>query len=296
MLSIPLKTYNNLINLPEYVRNFKKSQLNFVMIPADLTKKTGHLMSHIIVQIYEIQTADEAEKMIEAGVDHIGGVILSKSEWQNTDLRAAVETTRRSGAKSSLIPLFSDPETIFNVIEWYRPDIIHLCESLSGPDGILPLCQELVHTQTEIRNRFPEVKIMRSIPIATSENVSRVPTLELASLFEPVSDFFLTDTLLFDDKGNDDDQPVEGFVGITGITCDWKMAESLIRQSEIPVILAGGLSPENVYEGAVSLCPAGVDSCTQTNLLGSDGKPVRFKKDIEKVMRFVSETRKAEKR
>ena len=61
------------------------------------------------------------------------------------------------------------------------------------------------------------------------------------------------------------DQPVEGFVGITGKTCDWIAARRLVESSRIPVILAGGLSPENVYEGILAIRPAGVDSCTLTN-------------------------------
>jgi phosphoribosylanthranilate isomerase len=47
--------------------------------------------------------------------------------------------------------------------------------------------------------------------------------LKLAEFFEPVSDFFLTDTFIILDK-NINEQPVEGFVGITGKICDWNIA------------------------------------------------------------------------
>ncbi len=73
------------------------------------------------------------------------------------------------------------------------------------------------------------------------------------------------------------------------------MAKELVEQSKIPVVFAGGLSPDNVYDGASSIKPAGVDSCTQTNLSDKNGDSIRFRKDIEKVKRFVSETRKAER-
>ncbi len=252
-------------------------------------------MNRLIVQIYEIQDPVEAELMIEAGVDHIGSVILSPDVIGNIELKDTVKIVEQSDSLSSIIPLFSDPESIYRVIDCYRPDIIHFCESLSDSNGILTACNDLVKNQLELKKRYPDVKIMRSVPIATSDMVSMVPTLEIARLFERTSDFFLTDTLLFNEKGGDEDQPVDGFVGITGITCDWGMARHLVEQSSIPVIFAGGLSPENVYDGAVSIKPAGVDSCTQTNYFGSDGKSVRFKKDIEKVKRFVSETRRAEK-
>lgn len=251
-------------------------------------------MSKLIVQIYEIQEPSEAALMIDAGVDHIGGVLVSEKNWQNETLRESFRLIETSDSQSSLIPLFSTPESIYRVIDWYRPDIIHFCESLSGADGILPLCYGLIKTQEALKARYPEIKIMRSIPIATTKMVAKVPTLDIAKLFEPVSDFFLTDTLLIDDKGSKQDQPVEGFVGITGVTCDWQLAKQLVETSRIPVIFAGGLSPDNVYDGAVAIRPAGVDSCTQTNMTDTNGEPVRFKKDIDKVKRFVSETRRAE--
>ena len=72
------------------------------------------------------------------------------------------------------------------------------------------------------------------------------------------------------------------------------MAKKLVLQSEIPVILAGGLSPENVYEAILEALPAGVDSCTQTNRIDDAGKPLRFKKDFQKVEMFVKEIRNAE--
>lgn len=252
-------------------------------------------MNKLIVQIYEIQEPFEAELMIDAGVDHIGGVVLSENNIENEQLRASVTLIKDSDSLSSLIPLYSNSESIYRTLDYYEPDIIHFCESLSDAKGILPICYKLIDMQKELKARYPKVKIMRSIPIAETEMVSRVPTLEIAALFESVSDFFLTDTLLIKENGPGKEQPVEGFVGITGITCDWEMAGKLVKQSKIPVVFAGGLSPENVFNGATTIRPAGVDSCTQTNLRDENNKPIRFKKDIEKVKRFVSETRRAEK-
>ena len=89
-------------------------------------------------------------------------------------------------------------------------------------------------------------------------------------------------------------QPVSGFVGITGRTCDWGMAGQLVRQSKIPVILAGGISPENAAEAITRTRPAGIDSCTRTNALDAEGRPIRFRKDLEKVQALVAAVRRAE--
>jgi phosphoribosylanthranilate isomerase len=92
-----------------------------------------------------------------------------------------------------------------------------------------------------------------------------------------------------------DNQPVQGFVGITGEICDWVTARKLVRTSRIPVILAGGISPQNVMQGIQQVRPAGVDSCTRTNAHDKTGKPIRFKKDLVKVKQLVERVRAAEK-
>lgn len=243
----------------------------------------------MITQIYEIQTPAEAEAVIRLGVDHVGTVLVTPEKWKTQEISDTRRVVRELGAQSSLIPLFSEPDLVYKVIDHYQPDIVHLCEHLTSAAHAADGCRALIALQTGIRTRFPAVRIMRSIPIAPTGREYQVATLELAGLFEPVSDLFLTDTLLVASEP----QPVTGFVGITGETCDWSMAAQLVKQSRLPVILAGGLAPENVYAAALATEPAGVDSCTRTNAVGVDGKPVRFKKDLQRVGRFVEQARRA---
>jgi phosphoribosylanthranilate isomerase len=135
---------------------------------------------------------------------------------------------------------------------------------------------------------------MRSIPIARPGQAHRVPSLELARLFAPVSDYFLTDTLILaEPTAAEARQPVAGFVGITGRICDWDMARRLVDESPVPVVLAGGIGPENAAEGARRVRPAGIDSCTGTNARDDFGKPIRFKKDMERVRKMTTAARAA---
>ncbi len=253
-------------------------------------------MQPLIVQIYEVQNADEAEYLIDLGVDHIGSVVLSQEDWQQPALKETIRTVRSSTAKSSLIPLYNDWEIILQTLDYYQPDIVHFCEALVGHERLWDFCDRLVQLQTDIKNRFPNIKVMRSIPIAQAGGADAVPTLEFAKRFAPTSDFFLTDTFIVKASGsNDNHQPVQGFVGITGKTCDWQTARKLVEMSHIPVILAGGISPQNAAEGIQQVRPAGVDSCTQTNAHDKNGRPIRFKKDLSKVKQLVEQVRQTEK-
>ena len=241
----------------------------------------------MIVQIYEIQEPVEAALMVECGVDHIGGVVLSLEEWKIPALRESVAVIRDAGCRSSLIPLFGNPDYVYRVIEYSDPDLIHFCEIINlGKDIDEAVLDSCITLQSAVRDRFPGVRIMRTIPIAEPGLGKNIPTLELARRLEPVSDWFLTDTML-----SSATQPVAGHVGITGKICDLGVASDLVKSSGIPVILAGGLSPTNVADSLRITKPAGADTCTATNLLDSSGKPIRFRKDPEKVRRFVQECR-----
>jgi phosphoribosylanthranilate isomerase len=253
-------------------------------------------VNKIIVQIYEVQTPSEAEKLIALGVDHIGSVIVSQESWKVPSIRDTVHLVQGNDGRSSLIPLFDDLETICFMLDYYKPEIIHFCEAITLENGPGASCKKLVLLQENIKKRFREIKIMRSIPIPQPKVSNQGETLELARMFEAVSDYFLTDTLIVKSSGSIFDlQPVKGFVGITGKTCNWDMATQLVQASHIPVILAGGITPENAFDGIMQVMPAGVDSCTGTNALDSKGRSIRFKKDLEKVKHMVDEARRAEK-
>ena len=147
-------------------------------------------MPKTIIQIYEIQTPFEAEALIALGVDHIGSVLISHNEWKIPLIKETMNRVGASTSKSSLIPLFNQADLVFQTLDYYQPDIVHFCEALTNSDGILPTCRELLQLQADIKERFPAIKIMRSIPIPQSGMTDFVPTIELARIFEPASDYF----------------------------------------------------------------------------------------------------------
>ncbi len=254
-------------------------------------------MRRTIIQIYEVQKPKEAEALADLGVDHIGSVLTDSDQWKNATIRKTSQVIRQAGAKSGLIPLFKDPVKIFQAINYYQPDFVHFCEALSPFPGdratVVREYDALLSLQLDVKDRFPEIEIMRSLSVpqtgmGQADDIQK-NILYFAELFAPFSDYFLIDTML-----GGGEQPVAGYVGITGRVCDWKIAGAVIDWSPIPVILAGGISDTNAFEAVTTLKPAGIDSCTQTNAVDKSGQSVRFKKDMKKVKRLVEETRRAD--
>jgi phosphoribosylanthranilate isomerase len=258
-------------------------------------------MKRTIIQIYEIQEPREAEALIECGVDHIGSVLIAPEAWKVPAIREVIRLVRQSSAKSTLIPLLPKTDDVLRALDYYTPDFVHFCERipLAGQaqkqrEG---LCTELIRIQQLIKKEFPPVGIIRSIPIpepglAEPEQVKEA-ILTIARTLGPAGDFFMTDTL----RGFEEEtavQPVAGYVGITGEICDWDLAAALVAAAPIPVILAGGIAPENVFEAIHRVRPAGIDSCTQTNARDARGKPIRFRKDMGRIRRLIDEVRRAD--
>jgi phosphoribosylanthranilate isomerase len=78
------------------------------------------------------------------------------------------------------------------------------------------------------------------------------------------------------------DASVKGGYGGTGVTADWKSAAELAKQ--YPLLLAGGLTPENVAEAVSQVQPWGVDVASGVEL--SPGE-----KDLHKMKAFVQAVR-----
>jgi len=242
----------------------------------------------MLAQLYEIQTPGEAEKCIALGVDRIGSVLLSATDWKKPEIREVIGLSQGTCVANSLIPLFGDWDILCKAMDYYRPHFIHLCETLTDGQGNAINLTPFTLLQEKLKKAFPEIGIVRSIPVPAAGLAPEFPCLDLVRSLEKASDFFLVDTWL-------GKEPVEGFVGITGTLPDLERAKRVVLESNIPVLLAGGLSPENVFDIVIEAVPAGADSCTHTNQVDASGKAIRFKKDFMKVEKFVTEIRRAQR-
>ena len=83
------------------------------------------------------------------------------------------------------------------------------------------------------------------------------------------------------------DASVKGLYGGSGVTADWDGAAELAKK--YPLLLAGGLTPENVAEAIRRVKPWGVDVAS-----GVESAP--GKKDPSKMKAFVQAVRDAEKK
>ena len=212
----------------------------------------------MIVQIYETQNAEEARNLVAAGVDHVG-VLVGKGEYPREFSTEQAEEILRSvtqPAKRLALSLSRNLREIGEIVDKINPDILHLG---AVPESLLP--EDL----KKLKKQFPHLQMMRSIPVTGLQSV------DLAKQYDGVADYLLLDT----------QKAGETQVGATGKTHDWGVSRQIVESVRIPVVLAGGLGPDNVAQAILRVNPFGVDSKTKTDKVGS------HEKDVEKVKRFV---------
>ena len=214
------------------------------------------------VQIYTMQSAAEAEAVAAVGVHHIGVTPAEAGLPGEVSLEVAagICSAMSAVATTSALTVDVDLDTIVAMVRTVQPDILHLC----GPPGAVSPADV-----ARLRRSVPGVAIMQAIAVTGPDAVA------VARSYEAVVEFLLLDSV---------DPAIPG-VGAAGTVHDWGVSAAIVAAVDVPVILAGGLSPENVASAIATVQPWGVDSLTHTNRPLDGGG---FRKDLDAVNRFVA--------
>ena len=211
----------------------------------------------MLTQIYEVSAPEEALAISRIGIDHIG-ILVGNGEFpRELPLEAAAIVAAAVVPPSKVSSLFLTAD-ISRIEQWARqlqPAILHLgtAPELLSPDDAATL-----------KGKLPGMLIMRSIPVMDEASIA------IARSYDGIVDFVLLDSHRESDRQ----------IGALGITHDWTISRRIVEAVKTPVILAGGLGPDNVAEAIRAVRPAGVDSKTKTDQDGA------HQKDLDRVRRF----------
>jgi phosphoribosylanthranilate isomerase len=216
-----------------------------------------------VIQIAGVIDAAEARMLQQCGVRYLG-----------FPLRLPVHREDLSECEAAMIIKDLAPP-VFGVLITYlneANEIADLCHALGT--RIVQLHGQIDRGELErLKAHDSTLTLIKSLVVGMHDD----KTLEhMLRALSPFVDAFITDT--FDSE--------TGASGATGKTHDWRVSRRLVELSYRPVILAGGLTPENVKRAILEVRPAGVDS--HTGVEDSTGRKSR-----EKVQKFLSEAHEA---
>lgn len=185
-----------------------------------------------------IASVAEAELAVAQGATALGLVSAMPSGpgVVADDVIRDVAAWARGRVRSFLLTSRTTPDGIAEQVDRLRPETVQLVDAL--PEG----------SHAALRQLVPHARLVQVIHVRDEADVA--DALRVAPL---------VDELLLD-SGN----PALGVkeLGGTGRTHDWTLSARIVRESPVPVWLAGGLRAENAAEAIATVRPHGLDVCS----------------------------------
>ena len=217
----------------------------------------------IRIKVCGITSLEDAALCVEAGADALGFIFVEKTPRFVTPEQVAPIVRA--------LPPFVTPVGVF----WDHPRG-HV-KAVAETCGLRALQFHGTESPEDLAGYdLPVIKTLKLPPASTVEGLPayRLGEPVFARPFEPVASAFLLDSAVRWSEG-EAREPIE-----------WRMVAMRVGETHRPLILSGGLTPENVARAVEIVRPYAVDVVS-----GVEARP--GKKDPAKVRRFVAEARGA---
>ncbi len=220
------------------------------------------------VKICGMKSQNDVRLAVNCGADAVGFI---------TDV--PVETPRKINLNTaaeliSKVPLFVD-----SVLVIMANDAKHALEMIGAakPD-VVQIHNDLGVDELEIIRNNTATGIVKTISIPVNTRGAADTIDAVVKQVNDLTDRGLVDGILLDSSA-------AGKVGGTGAVHDWSVSRAVVEavNVNVPVILAGGLTPDNVRDAVKSVLPYAVDTASG---IETDGM-----KDEKKICRFIREAR-----
>jgi phosphoribosylanthranilate isomerase len=207
----------------------------------------------IRVKICGNRTAGDVALGVAAGADAVGFIVGVRHPTADAlspgDARMLLDHVP-AFVTSVLVTHVVDPGAIVRLHEAVPARAIQLHDAITSNDMAV------------VRNALPRVTLIKAIHVEGTQAIAH------AFAYAPLADAILLDSR-FGDR-----------IGGTGVTHDWALSRRIVDAVDAPVILAGGLTPDNVAEAIEAARPFAVD--VNSGVKGADGR-----KDAGRVSAFV---------
>ncbi|WP_404451046.1 phosphoribosylanthranilate isomerase [Virgibacillus necropolis] len=198
----------------------------------------------MLVKTCGIMTSEAAETAVQAGADFIGFVFAPSKRSITPELAAEITSIVPSSVKKVGVFVNETVETIISIAEKVGLDFIQL-----HGDEVAEFSEQLPYP------------VIKAFP-ATKANLSKIK--------EFPCDYYLIDS------------PYGANRGGNGTVFDWTVLKELNLDSN-KLILAGGLTPDNVQQAINLAGPIAVDVSSGIETNGS--------KDLSKIKKFISQVK-----
>jgi len=196
------------------------------------------VISPVQVKICCIQSPEEAETAVSFGAAAVGMVSEMPSgpgELPEATIREIADSLP-SGAGTFLLTAVTDTDRLIEKVQTCGVNTLQLWDSLAPLDYV------------QLRMALPGVSIVQAIHVIDNSAVD-----------EAIAAARLADALVLDSSNP---QVPFRWESQSGRIHDWKISREITETVDCPVLLAGGLDPENIEDAVRTVRPYGIDVCS----------------------------------
>lgn len=220
------------------------------------------------VKICGLTNAADLAWVCKCEADYAGMLVGIPQSSRNNTLQHASEMAGQSTVPVVAVTMDLSEERLLEIASVLNPHAIQL----HGKEA--PNIVETLKSQTEC-----EIWKVIHLPAKDAgQPISIEPVLEKMKEYQSAgANAFLVDSMITV-KG-------ETHLGGTGKTSDWDTVAQIRGESPLPIILAGGITPQNITEAIRTTKPYAVD-------ISSGVESTKGKKDPDKVQDLIMKVRK----
>lgn len=242
-------------------------------------------------KICGIRSLEEIELAALYGADAVGFITevpVESPRKLDSDTAADLVSKVPRCLSSVLVIMPENSDTAVKLIEKVKPDVVQIHSKLSlleleiiKEKTCIPIIKTLsIPAQEKASDKKDgNIKIL-SVPAQEKASGKKDGnTIQVSSLLEEVNhleESGVVDSILLDTA-----RPEKP--GGTGCVHNWNLSRRILEETQLPLILAGGLTPENVGEAIRTVSPYAVDTASGVETCG--------KKDAMKIKSFIEEVR-----
>ena len=208
---------------------------------------------------------------------------ITRPEWARAAAEAGADAIGLVFAESPRRVTLEDAGRIVQVLPpWVAPVGVFVDES---PAAICGVAAEVGLAAVQLHGDEPpetpvalgRLKVVKVFRVASEEDLAAARAWrEQSERLERLPDAYLVDARV-----------AGGPRGGTGRPADWGLAARMISEGFWPLILAGGLAPENVAEAVAAVRPWGVDGSSGLELAPGAKSPEKIRQFVEEVRRVT---------
>lgn len=222
------------------------------------------------IKICGITNLNDMELVSSSGADYAGVLLNVSVSPRSVDEEKAKSLCSR--AKIPVVVLLWEPT--FKEIE--------IAYNRLKPYAFQLLSQEKPELVAEIKSKIPDVMIWKSIHLPSSGQSIDISDMRtrIETYVDKGADAILVDTVYKSGSGVQ--------YGGTGRTSNWNTVTELFKNLDVPVFLAGGITPSNVKDAINQVNPYGIDVASGVEKEKGMKDPIKVR-ELIKIVRRIEE-------